>query len=110
MLVFAALALFVVCPLAIAVSLLGQRLSARTVAFFGWFGPRGLATIVFLLVAIGELEVVDGLLVEIVTFTVAASILLHGLSAIPASRWLSAMEMTEDMPEMGETFENPTRR
>jgi NhaP-type Na+/H+ or K+/H+ antiporter len=109
-LVFAALALFVVRPLAIAISLFGQRLSARTVAFFGWFGPRGLATIVFLLVAIGELEVVDGLLVEIVTFTVAASILLHGLSAIPASRWLSAMEMTEDMPEMGETFENPTRR
>lgn len=108
--VFAAMALFVIRPVAIALSLQGQRLGRRTVAFLGWFGPRGLATIVFLLVAFEELDVLDSLLFDIVTFTVAASIILHGLTAIPAARWLAGMRLTEDMPEMGETFEHPTRR
>ena len=44
-------ALFVVRPLAIGASLIGEKLLPSTVLFFGWFGPRGLATDVFLLVA-----------------------------------------------------------
>jgi NhaP-type Na+/H+ or K+/H+ antiporter len=108
--VIAFVALFLVRPVAIALSLLGQKLSGRTIVFLGWFGPRGLATIVFVLVAVEELEMTDPLIVDVVTFTVIASIVLHGVTARPASRWLAALEMTEDMPEMGETFEHKMRR
>lgn len=102
--------LFLVRPIAIAISLIGQKLNARTVVFLGWFGPRGLATIVFVLVAAEELGVVDPLLFDIVTFVVLLSILVHGVSAVPASRWLADLEMTDDMPEMGEAFEHKMRR
>lgn len=108
--VIAIVALFVVRPAAIALSLLGQRLSGRTVVFLGWFGPRGLATIVFVLVALEELGMAEPLILDVVTFTVIASIVLHGISARPASRWLAGLDMTEDMPEMGEAFEHKMRR
>lgn len=108
--VIGVISLFLVRPVAIAISLIGQKLNARTVVFLGWFGPRGLATIVFMLVAVEELGVVDPLISDIITFVVLLSILLHGLSAVPMSRWLAGLEMTEDMPEMGEAFEHKMRR
>lgn len=102
--------LFLLRPIAIAISLIGQRLKPRTVAFLGWFGPRGLATIAFVLVAAEELGSFDPMVNDIVTTTVLASVLAHGVSAIPMSRWLAGMSMTEDMPEMGEAFAHPMRR
>ncbi|HSM45888.1 MAG TPA: cation:proton antiporter, partial [Acidimicrobiia bacterium] len=109
--VFVALvSLLVVRPVSIAVSLIGQRLSPRTVVYLGWFGPRGLATIVFLLVATERLASIDAMVLDIVTTTVLLSILAHGLSGTPMSRWLAGASLTEDMPEMGEAFAHPTRR
>jgi NhaP-type Na+/H+ or K+/H+ antiporter len=108
--VIGVVSLVIVRPLAIALSLWGQRLSGRTVLFLGWFGPRGLATIVFALVAWEELGAVDPMLADIVNFTVLTSIIVHGLSAVPMSRWVGSMPMTEDMPEMGEAFSHPMRR
>jgi NhaP-type Na+/H+ or K+/H+ antiporter len=102
--------LVVIRPLAIALSLLGQRLNTRTIVFLGWFGPRGLATLVFALVAASELGVVDPFVLDVVAFTVLTSIVVHGLSAVPMSRWVAAMPLTEDMPEMGEAFNHPMRR
>ena len=102
--------LLVVRPVAIAISLVGQRLSRRTVVFLGWFGPRGLATIVFALVAWEELGVVNTAVADVVNFTVLSSIVLHGLSAVPMSGWVASMRMTDDMPEMGEAFAHPMRR
>lgn len=102
--------LVVVRPLAIGISLIGQGLNTRTVAFLGWFGPRGLATIVFLLVAAQQLHSIDQIVIDTVTLTVLASIVAHGVSAYPMSRWLAGMPLTEDMPEMGEAFAHPMRR
>ena len=111
--VMALIALLVVRPIAIGLSLVGQKLMSSTVVFLGWFGPRGLATVVFFLVATEELPVVPDVVRETVILTVALSILLHGLSAVPASQWLAnrfeGMD-DEDMPEMGESFEHPMRR
>lgn len=107
--VVAVVSLTLLRPLSIALSLLGERLRFRTIVFLGWFGPRGLATIVFLLVAVEELSV-DIAIRDVVTTTVLVSILLHGLSAVPMSRWLARMPMTEEMPEMGEAYPHPTRR
>ena len=105
-------ALFVVRPLAIAVSLIGEKLLLSTVLFFGWFGPRGLATAVFLLVAFEEMTDISPLVADITFLTVALSVLLHGVSAMPASQWLAGrLEMRDrrEMPEMGEAFNHPTR-
>jgi len=110
----AVVALVVVRPLAIWLSLGGQSLMASTVAFLGWFGPRGLATIVFYLLAVEELLEVPTLMTEAVIATMALSILAHGVTAVPASAWLGrrfeGMEDEEDMPEMGDSIEFPTRR
>ena len=108
--VVAIVSLFVLRPLSIWVSLLGQRLQWQTVVFLGWFGPRGLATVVFVLVALEELGTLDPLVLDTLTVTVLASIALHGLSAAPMSRWLGRIEMAEDTPEMGEAYPHPTRR
>ncbi|MFB3110047.1 MAG: cation:proton antiporter [Acidimicrobiia bacterium] len=105
-------ALFVVRPLAIGASLIGEKLLPSTVLFFGWFGPRGLATAVFLLVAFEELTDISPLIADITFLTVALSVLLHGVSAMPASQWLAGrIEMRDrrEMPEMGEAFNHPTR-
>ena len=109
-LVIALLSLVVLRPIAIALSLIGQRLSGRTVLFLGWFGPRGLATVVFVLVAAEELGHIDALILDTVTLTVFLSILAHGLTGVPMTRWLTRLSMDEAMPEMGEAYEHPTRR
>jgi NhaP-type Na+/H+ or K+/H+ antiporter len=110
--VIALVSLLVLRPLAIAVSLAGQRLKLSTVSFLGWFGPRGLATIVFLLVAAEETDAIPAIVDEIVVTVVLASIVLHGLSAVPLSRRLAraTSRMGADMPEMGQAFPHPMRR
>ncbi|MGB7860044.1 MAG: cation:proton antiporter, partial [Acidimicrobiia bacterium] len=111
--IMALLALIVIRPLAIALSLLGEKLMPATIGFLGWFGPRGLATIVFYLVAVEELPEVPTIVTQSIVVTLALSILLHGITATPAATWLSRKfaSMDEDeMPEMGEAAEYPTRR
>jgi NhaP-type Na+/H+ or K+/H+ antiporter len=108
----ALVSLLIVRPLAILVSLTRQNLMLSTSLFLGWFGPRGLATLVFMLVAIEELGEAPEFLTEVVILTVALSVILHGLTATPLSRWLGRrIESQADMrmPEMGEAFDHPTR-
>ena len=111
-LLMAFLALFVARPLAIRISLLGQGLRWETSTFLGWFGPRGLATVVFLLIAYEEMAMIDEFVRNTAILTVVLSMILHGASAAPMSKWLSARlsTMDEDSPEMGDVFEFPMRR
>lgn len=106
------IALFVVRPIAIWLSLVGEKLLPSTALFFGWFGPRGLATAVFLLVVFKEMTDIPPVVADITFLTVALSVLLHGLTAMPASNLLAGRIEKEDrreMPEMGEAFDHPTR-
>jgi NhaP-type Na+/H+ or K+/H+ antiporter len=65
----------------VAVALLGSKLARPTVAYIGWFGPRGLASIVFAdLVATSGLPE-QGLIVPVVMLTVGLSVVLHGVTA-----------------------------
>ncbi len=83
-LLFAALALTAIRMLPVGLSMIGSGIRMPTVAFLGWFGPRGLASILFLLVVIGEAEVPHTHEIFAVTvLTVALSTLLHGLTAAP---------------------------
>jgi NhaP-type Na+/H+ or K+/H+ antiporter len=81
---FALLALTVLRMVPVAVALAGTGLDRPTVAFVGWFGPRGLASVVFCLVAVDAFEPAPSQAVlAAVTLTVALSVLLHGVSASP---------------------------
>jgi NhaP-type Na+/H+ or K+/H+ antiporter len=86
--VYAVLSLTVVRMLPVALALLGTGLNGRSVLFMGWFGPRGLASIVFALLAIEQLG--ESALVEqavaAVSLTVVLSVLLHGVTAGPLGR------------------------
>src|SRR6185437_10676478 len=54
--IYAILSLTVIRMLPVAISLAGDHLRPATVAFMGWFGPRGLASVVFTLLALEEIE------------------------------------------------------
>jgi NhaP-type Na+/H+ or K+/H+ antiporter len=84
---YAVLSLTVIRMLPVAISLVGAGLRPATHMFLGWFGPRGLASILFVLLILEESEVVhrDELL-AVTVVTVALSALLHGLTAAPLAR------------------------
>ena len=83
--------LFVVRPLAIWISLLGTDASPITRLFFGWFGPRGLATALFALLVVPGIdhELAEPILALAIN-AVWISALLHGLTAQPGARWYAA--------------------
>jgi NhaP-type Na+/H+ or K+/H+ antiporter len=86
-LAYAALSLTVIRALPVALALLGQGLKARTVAFIGWFGPRGLASVVFLIITIEDVHLpATNPLVQAASWTIILSVVLHGLSAGPLAR------------------------
>jgi len=82
---YAVLSLTVVRMLPVAISLIGTRLSAPTQLFMGWFGPRGLASIVLGMVYLEQELHLPGepLIRDAVMLTVVVSIFAHGLSALP---------------------------
>jgi len=83
--VYALLSLTIVRMLPVAVSLIGTGLSTSTVLFMGWFGPRGLASIVLGLVYLEQgLHLPGEATIRVaVMATVVLSIFAHGLSAVP---------------------------
>ena len=68
------------------ISSIGLNLRWDTKLFMGWFGPRGLASIVFVVLVQDEMLPGSTTLVTTVTWTILLSVLLHGLSANPLSR------------------------
>jgi NhaP-type Na+/H+ or K+/H+ antiporter len=88
---YAVLSLTVVRMLPVAVALLGTGLSRATVAFMGWFGPRGLASIVLGLVYLEQVagQAEPPAIRLAVMATVLLSIVAHGLSAKPGIGWLA---------------------
>jgi NhaP-type Na+/H+ or K+/H+ antiporter len=62
---------------------MGAGLDGRTILFVGWFGPRGLASLVFALLGLEALGLVADEAVAVIAFTVLLSVLAHGLSAAP---------------------------
>ncbi len=101
-LVFALLALTVARMVPVAVALWGAGTDRATVAFVGWFGPRGLASIVFALIAVDALDPSAGTRVlGAVSVTVALSVVAHGMSAGPlAARYgRAASALAASAPE-----------
>ena len=78
---YAILSLTLVRMVPVAVALSGSRLRPPTVLYVGWFGPRGLASIVFALLLLEDGPPGADLLVDVVSLTVGLSVLLHGATA-----------------------------
>jgi len=98
---YAALSLTLVRMAPVAISMLGTGARRPTVAFLGWFGPRGAASIVFALLLLEEGGLPgEGLILTTVFVTVGLSVLAHGATAAPlASRyadWLDAWSARSD--------------
>src|SRR4051794_37350455 len=84
---YALLSLTVVRMVPVALAMLGAGARPRTVTFVGWFGPRGLASIVFAVILVEEANLAhESVLLDTIFLTVALSVLLHGVSATPLAR------------------------
>jgi NhaP-type Na+/H+ or K+/H+ antiporter len=83
---YAILSLTVIRMLAVAISLYGKKLGTDTVLFVGWFGPRGIASVLYLLLVVNLLGV-EGYerILSVIVLTVLLSVFLHGVSALPLS-------------------------
>jgi NhaP-type Na+/H+ or K+/H+ antiporter len=93
--VYAVLSLTVARMLPVLLALIGMQARRPTVAFVGWFGPRGLASIVFAIIVLERSNLPHvGALVATVMATVGLSVFAHGLTALPLTgmyaRWLGA--------------------
>jgi sodium/hydrogen antiporter len=91
---YAVLSLTVIRMLPVAIALIGSAVRRPTVAFLGWFGPRGLASIVFALLIVEEGGLPgDDTILTVAFVTVGLSVLAHGVSAAPlAGRYAAWVE------------------
>jgi len=82
--VYAILSLTVIRMLPVALSLMGSKLDWASVSFIGWFGPRGIASILYLLIVVGRIGKTGyEYMLSVVALTVLLSVFLHGISAVP---------------------------
>jgi len=72
--------------LPVGLALLGMRAAGPTVLFVGWFGPRGIASILFGLILVREGIPAAEEFFEVITVTVTASVVLHGATAAWGAR------------------------
>jgi NhaP-type Na+/H+ or K+/H+ antiporter len=87
-LLYAVLSLTIIRMLPVVVSMLGRRLGWVTVFFLGWFGPRGIASILYVLLLLEESSVPGReVILSVVMTTVLLSVFAHGLTALPGTNW-----------------------
>lgn len=107
---YAGLSLSVIRMLPVGIALLGTRLRGVSVLFMGWFGPRGLASIILGLVFLEEAASLSASveISTVVAATVLLSVLLHGLTSSPLSTLYarSAATMSPAAPEQMSHPEN----
>jgi len=83
---YAVLSLTIIRMLPVAISLYGKKLGTDTLLFVGWFGPRGIASVLYLLLVVNMLGV-EGYerVLAVIVLTVLLSVFAHGVSALPLS-------------------------
>ena len=85
-LVYALASLTVLRMVPVAISLIGAKLDWQTVTFIGWFGPRGIASVLYLLMAVAAIGVEGNeQVMSVIVLTIAISVYAHGISATPLS-------------------------
>ena len=101
--IYAVLSLTVIRMIPVAISLIGMKLRTESVLFLGWFGPRGLASVVLLLIAMEDLKGIGEITTVslVVITTVFLSIFVHGVTAGPGSNQYARIVavLPSDAPE-----------
>jgi sodium/hydrogen antiporter len=116
---YAILSLTIARMLPVALAMLGTGARRPTLAFLGWFGPRGLASIVFAVILLDDTKLphLQTLLLAI-TVTIALSVYVHGLTARPLTeryaRWWNshprdALPTMESVPGASHRLRSPSR-
>jgi len=111
-LAYAVLSLTAVRMIPVAISMLGTGLRFPTILFLGWFGPRGLASILFGILVLDETDLPhEALIFELVMLTVLFSVVAHGVSAAPLARRYAAMAADPEhcAEEHREVMDHPLR-
>jgi NhaP-type Na+/H+ or K+/H+ antiporter len=85
---FVGFALLVARPAAVLVSFTGVREPRSNKLFMAWFGPKGVASILFALLVLASSESHRSLIFDIASFTILTSILAHGLTDTVGASWL----------------------
>jgi len=110
---YALVSLTLIRMIPVALALLGSGVRIRTKLFIGWFGPRGLASILFGVFLLEETGVpIADSIFAVVVWTVLISIFAHGMSAMPLARRYGAWYRRtgpDEMVESMEVFSHPTR-
>jgi len=106
---YALASLTVVRMVPVAIGLVGFRLKGPTIAYLGWFGPRGLASILFGLFVLEKaaLPAADDIIL-VMTWTVLASVVFHGATSYPLSGRYGSWFKKHGRPEMAEAVEVET--
>ena len=86
-LVYALASLTILRMIPVALSLTGAKLDWQSIGFIGWFGPRGIASVLYLLMALAAIGITGyERIMSVIVLTVAISVYAHGISAVPLSR------------------------
>ncbi|NEN98397.1 MAG: sodium:proton antiporter, partial [Moorea sp. SIO3I7] len=98
----------------VAISVIGMKLRWYTILFLGWFGPRGVASILYgLLILEGDGIQGSEVMFSTMVVTVLISVFAHGLTAFPGANWygkhMARFKATHDMPELMPRSEMPVR-
>ena len=86
--VFIAFALLVARPISVLLALAGTKLPRPQKAFIAWFGPKGVASMLFALLVLDEGLTHGSLVFEVAAFVILGSILAHGLTDTVGARWI----------------------
>jgi len=101
--VYAVVSLTLVRMVPVALSMIGTGLRPASLLFMGWFGPRGLASVVFTLLAFEALEeggIGSEAMVEIAAWTIFLSVIAHGLTAGPLAKWYGKRVENEPIEQL----------
>jgi NhaP-type Na+/H+ or K+/H+ antiporter len=114
-LLYGLLSLTLIRMLPVAIALIGTHLRRDTVLMMGWLGPRGLASVVFTLMAFESFHQAGRsheVMFAVAGWTILLSVLLHGISALPLANWYARRLETAQTgaPELAEMLELRTGR
>jgi NhaP-type Na+/H+ or K+/H+ antiporter len=113
--IYALISLTLIRMLPVAIAMMRTHLRLDTVLMMGWLGPRGLASVVFMIIAYESAQEAGKppeLLLAMVSWTILLSVLLHGVSALPLADWYANRLSNADagIPELAEVAELRTQR
>jgi sodium/hydrogen antiporter len=86
--IFIAFALLVARPAAVLVSFIGVHLPRPQKLFVAWFGPKGVASMLFALLVLNSTDPHRTIVFDVASFVILASILAHGLTDTVGAQWI----------------------